>query len=737
MNPLYLDYDGIKNKLGVDIADAFADMQKIFTDGIVDWFAGLWDDRIGGFYYSKSARDHEGFLPDVESTAQALGNLTDAGMFDGIAVPFDMRNKAASFVRGLQDPDDGFFYHPQWGKNIGNSRRGRDLYNSLGLLKDAGEEPLYKSALERIESDSKKTDEEKENTTIPEHLRSKEAFLAYLEGLGINKNSYPAGHKIGAEQPLITAAGLTDVAIDFLNSHQYENGLWEKELNYASSNGLMKISAAYRGFKRRMPMLMKAFESSLEIAISDLPLDGEGITSTYNTFYTIDNVFTALKETGDEELIAAANKKLLERAPELIRMTAKKLSAYLRPDGSFSYCTHQSCITSQGAVASLGAYEGDVNATVIAIGTRRRLGLFLGADNFQKIYTEEHTKSFCEIVEKNLGRSKPKAKRLIPANRYEISKNCGSDIADVTSSLHHLFTDKTAHWLFDMYSHNGGFCYSRSAKEKSGPDLVSTQKALECIKMLGIVDNYADLPEKFKNDVVTFARSCRTMDSYLYNKSADKNVTHERLLGDQHAADYILSVFSVEDGYPLSDKGKCKVPSGFKSVPECPTYEDIAELRKEIELCNGAQVMRPDLVYLLSAVMRRAFINNATPLLQNVENFIMLMSGISENAEKYATDDVKAAVAVKLYENRRLILKIVKDKLGVFYKEDFSYMENCDCAPAVFCGAALAEGVIEGNMNALHLALKIKEAALSLTGVAVKGCVSDALRTELLEGLTK
>ena len=368
MKVLEFDYESVRRTHGDDVAEAVRELQSLFTDGLPVWFANLWDDSVGGFYYSNSARDNEGFLPDIESTAQALGNLKGSGLVrDYSELPCNMAKKACAFVQGLQDPDDGFFYHPQWGKDITTSRRARDHGNALGIIRMGGGEPLYTDAVTRMKEEAERPEEA---SVIPEHMRSKEAFLEYLEGLGINGNSYSVGHRIGAQSAQVNAAGLTDVCADFLSAHQYENGLWEKELTYQASNGLMKISCAYRGLGRRMPRLEEALDAAIRITLLDQRPGA--ITDVYNTFYTIENVFLAFEATGDAELLARGKARLLASAADIIRITKKKLEVFKKPDGSFSYAPYISAITSQGALASLGAYEGDVNATVIAIGTRRR-----------------------------------------------------------------------------------------------------------------------------------------------------------------------------------------------------------------------------------------------------------------------------------------------------------------------------------------------------------------------------
>jgi hypothetical protein len=55
-----------------------------------------------------------------------------------------LKGEIAGFVQSLQDPIDGYFYHPQWGKSITASRQGRDLGSSVRILNALGVSPLYK-----------------------------------------------------------------------------------------------------------------------------------------------------------------------------------------------------------------------------------------------------------------------------------------------------------------------------------------------------------------------------------------------------------------------------------------------------------------------------------------------------------------------------------------------------------------------------------------------------------------
>ena len=374
-------YLEIKETHGKETAEATEYLYSLYTDGIYKWLASIWDNKIGGFYFSCSARDNEFvtfkdnkylLLPDIESTEQAFGSL----LADGIGssyddYPWSMRDKAIKFIASCQDPDDGYFYHKQWGKNIGTSRRARDMHKGIGIMKELGGRPLYPTAIDRIKEQFSNGDSNSENSTVPEHLRSKEAFISYLESLGINKDSYSVGHRIGAQVGEIKAAGLADVCYDFLCSTQFDNGLWQDTLSYRSSNGLMKISCAFRNLGRPIPHMQKAFRAAVDIACNDeLPMS-DGITCVYNPPFTMLNLFKTMDDVGDKENYDLCKKMIKDAAPEILRKTADKVKKYAEPDGSFSYCQGHPSTTSQGMPVCIpGLPESDVNSNALARGSR-------------------------------------------------------------------------------------------------------------------------------------------------------------------------------------------------------------------------------------------------------------------------------------------------------------------------------------------------------------------------------
>ena len=795
MKPLYMDYDAVKASHGEDVAAAVRELQSLFTDGLPVWFAGLWDDSVGGFYYSNSARDNIGFLPDIESTAQALGNLVGSGLAGSyMALPFDMAKKASAFVKGLQDPDDGFFYHPQWGKSITTSRRARDHHNALGIIRQAGDTPLYTDAVSRMREEAERPAEEA--SVIPEHMRSAEAFGKYLDEIGINGNSYSAGHRIGAQSAQISAAGLTDMCVDFLGAHQYENGLWEKNLTYQASNGLMKISCAYRGLGRIMPRLEEALDAAIKITLIDeLP---DAITGIYNTFFTIENVFMSLEETGDAELLRRGKERLAASAVEIIMATKRKLEIFKKADGSFSYCPYLSAITSQGALASLGANEGDVNATVIAIGTRRRCLKLLGIADSERIYGAAELDAFSRVIAQNAAKGPFPKKKPLNTDRDRISAEFGNEIAGTVGYLNSIFTDGLVRWIGEMWDgERGGFYYSVSARdnEKYLPDVESTAQALGHLVNMGVIDSYSDLPEKMRERIIAFVEGLQDPeDGYFYHPQWGKDINTSRRGRDLSNASALLREFGVCPKYPTAierisaattdpDADKTHVPEHLRSTAAFRAYlaeldlpsdpylkghilgAQLREIRAAgladvcVEYLNSHQLdngmWSKDMSYLsasallkisaiyrelgrempkldraLESAVRIALNPEKAKCLVGVYNPLCSINNLFSIVKKSGHTELVANAERMLRDNARLLIKVTKEKLAIFMKPDGSFSYNYNRSTPISQKVEVSLGLDEGDMNAVALADTSRSVCLSVLGIDPGVLCTDEARAE-------
>lgn len=250
--------DRVARIYGDEVARAVGDLtSNLFTEEMYEWLAGLYDPKSGGFYYSNSARDNYGYLADVESTGQSGSVLGTFGGSLNNVLNAEQKALLASWAQLCQSNEDGYFYHPQWGTDIGAGRRSRDLGNygsritafgSSDFLFDhanyrlSGGSTGYKGSAQQINYEvptSALTESlytrstavlvsrvvmAADTSSMPAQFASEEAFREYLDGLWENNKSigksYSIGHNITSQNSQILAAGLERVAISWLNERQ-------------------------------------------------------------------------------------------------------------------------------------------------------------------------------------------------------------------------------------------------------------------------------------------------------------------------------------------------------------------------------------------------------------------------------------------------------------------------------------------------------------------------------------
>ena len=407
----------IEKNADADTVKELRAMYEMFSPEVLEWLADLYDPESGGFYYSNSARNNEGFLPDIETTAQAIDLLRLSGCFDEYgknpskALPEWFKAKLIAFVKGLQDPN-GYFYHPQWTHEMVDnrvSRRSRDLTKGLDLLTSLGAKPTYNTP-NGVEGDGILADGTPvgfdkpvsllttpirsvsvasavskvvpTSTAVPSNLASKEAFVSYLSGLHLQYDSYTIGNDIASQSQEIKARDeylasigadyrLKDILKDWLWENCYETtGHWQPVANYDGLNGFMKISAACSALE----IPLKYPEAAVRSAINAITTEeyNETVCYAYNAWFSLNNIINILNKCHSvaeaDTIITNIRAELKEKAPELIKATAEKQSIFLREGGSFSYTEKSTSSTSQGMpVAVPGTLEGDVNATIICL----------------------------------------------------------------------------------------------------------------------------------------------------------------------------------------------------------------------------------------------------------------------------------------------------------------------------------------------------------------------------------
>lgn len=390
-------FDMAKDVIGEKGAEALKYLYDMFDERIYLWLADLWEPEIGAFYFSNSGRDTDGFLPDIESTVQALRYIDGSGLnaYKYEKMDEKIKQPVVRFARSLQDPD-GYFYHPQWGKDIVVSRRGRDLGWATGIIKDYGGTTIYPTPLD-------KNDDGEKSALLPDHLQSVDNFKKYLSELDIRHRSYWVGNLIQAQINQIISAGtefVDTLEAWYVENQNLENGTWNDVIDYHATNGLMKVCLAYSAISRPIPNAALAMDAAIAVILSDIA-DSQ-ITSFYNPWITMGLIIRNLTKFGNPELAAEQRRKVLDNAPMMIVRTADKIKPFAREDGSYSYGPKGSCPTSQAAPVSHALIpEGDVNGNGLATtGVTRNICSVLGITEI-KFFTEDDGKLFYELIDKS------------------------------------------------------------------------------------------------------------------------------------------------------------------------------------------------------------------------------------------------------------------------------------------------------------------------------------------------
>jgi len=411
-------YAEIAAQYGQDVVAALKAHMSVYDERFYLWLAELYDPGEydedgnplgGGFYYSNSARETEGYLIDIESTGQALGFLNSSGMLKDFKkqIPEKMQKEMVAFALSLQDPEDGYFYHPQWGKNISIGRQSRDVgwatgsvltrfgykpyWNTPNGVKGIyGEPGVSKTSSLREESVAEAVSRVEAAATNlnkwPERLRTLENWENYLkeQEANIHTQSYSIGHTIAEQCGQISnrdkealengePTGYAALTAQYFNSWQNsKNGLWEDTVTYNSINGLMKISAIYVSLGLEFNYAEAAFESAVEIImLEDADINGKRANNSvdvYNPWIAISRIFSILNKHGDSAVVEPLRASLREQAADMIKVTTAKTVKFRKDDGSYGYTWDYSPAKSQGAPAAVpNTVEGDVNGGTIAL----------------------------------------------------------------------------------------------------------------------------------------------------------------------------------------------------------------------------------------------------------------------------------------------------------------------------------------------------------------------------------
>ncbi|MBO5314820.1 MAG: hypothetical protein J6B48_00155 [Clostridia bacterium] len=373
---------------GDELVAAMKKLYSVYSEDMLVWLGGLFDAKIGGFYYSASAKNNDGYLPDIESTYQAIVLLQRAGVIDSYdRLPEWVRRRIAGFICSLEDPDNGYFYHPQWSKSLVDakvSRKGRDLNWAVTLSYWLDFKLPYPNANERLRESLS------ENSAADLKMFSSEKQIReYIDSLDFKNNRTVSIHRLISQAGQINAAGFSDIILEFFNSILDEKtGIFPKDITISDIYSLYGISSLYRSvFKTMMPGSSRFAEILLSKFLcegADFPVNN--ICHIRNAWGFMDNTIFLLREYGNkEDKIYAENLslRLLRQAPAAISYTTRVISGFKKPTGAFSFSLEGSPKTSQGVpIAPESTVGGDVNATTISVGMINSIFKAMGLSEF-------------------------------------------------------------------------------------------------------------------------------------------------------------------------------------------------------------------------------------------------------------------------------------------------------------------------------------------------------------------
>ncbi len=401
---------------------ALRGMHALFDDELIDWYANLYDPEVGGFYHANSARDNDGFLPDAETTNSALGIIVSTGMTwdysDNYAdyVPDWLREQVLNFIFSLHHPD-GYFYHPQWGKNVPNSRRARDLdvctrmLESFGATLPENNFPVsLKGSLTHKKSSDAAVSAVVAASTVPEPYQSVEQYTNYVKEMVVT-DPYTLGNFLQSGYPEIVkygsmlGANLLKITFEILEEHQNkQTGIWSDEFDWHATDALHKLTSFYNKAGRALPNVDKAINTVFLCLETDE--ETQDIVQTPNAWACFRDIKANVKFRGgtkeeQQAVIDAMTEQIREMAAKGIAAATADMSTFKKDDGSFSYFKKFSASQIQGVRGAVpSTVEGDANGTGMALDLVTSIHQALGVEEYMvPLYTEADRYRYLGLLE--------------------------------------------------------------------------------------------------------------------------------------------------------------------------------------------------------------------------------------------------------------------------------------------------------------------------------------------------
>ncbi|SFL22277.1 hypothetical protein SAMN03159341_10498 [Paenibacillus sp. 1_12] len=356
-------------------------------ESFYEWLAGQYDCASGGFYYARSSYHMDNFIPDIESSAQALNIIERSGLLPEL--PERVRQGLIAFFQNKQDPASGYFYDADDNMRKDEVMVGRALGYSTNSLRKLGGQPLYTLPHQQQEP--------------PEFMQSPETYVEWLKSVDL-RNSWRGCDLMCAPNHHVAALNVQDqrsyvdaAAAYFASIQDPETGLWGEGNLYIRISGTFKLNMFYKRFGLSVPHLDRILRTIQLCLRTEEAIDMCWIRNPLD-----------LLEAFREELKVPA-----EDFAEIMHISIANMRKLLRSDGGFSReLKHSPTAPNVAQVKEgefypympaavpigLGLVEGDMNAGTQAIWIRQ-IGYELGGIDHLPL---DYARTFRNAIEARL-----------------------------------------------------------------------------------------------------------------------------------------------------------------------------------------------------------------------------------------------------------------------------------------------------------------------------------------------
>ncbi|WP_433938977.1 hypothetical protein [Paenibacillus lautus] len=244
------------------LEDILAGGDRLF-EGFFEWLEGQYDAASGGFYYARSSRDSEAFVPDIESTAQALGIIERCGLLQRLSD--GIKAGLVRFFQSKQDPATGYFYDADPNMRTDDVMVGRALGYSVGALRKLGAAPLHPLPGNRH--------------MAPAYCRSPEEYAEWLRSISL-VNSWRGCDRLCNSAPYLSQMPqderepfLREALSYFASLQDPATGLWGEGTPYVRISGTFKLLTFYNRFQAPLPRISEIYHSLMRALQSEKAVD--------------------------------------------------------------------------------------------------------------------------------------------------------------------------------------------------------------------------------------------------------------------------------------------------------------------------------------------------------------------------------------------------------------------------------------------------------------------------------